>query len=179
MIEQDSNDPTGVANFSTTGNTPGRARQRKANAAVQMRLGGATWAEIAQALGYPTPRQALVATEKALEKELKNPDDRETLRQMASVRLDRLLRGVWPKAINPENPEHLLAVTKAREVIAQFSKLHGLDAPSEVIVHSPTTTAIEEWVARAVSIGLPQVEELDVIDVEPEDPDMGVPALVG
>lgn len=183
MHQQDANDPTGVSNVPGTPPTATPARLRKANASIQMRLAGATWAEIAQALGYPTPRAALVAVEKALEKELQSQDDRETLRSLASLRLDRLLRSVWPKAVDPANPEHLLAVTKARELVAQFSKLHGLDAPAEVIVHSPTVNQIEEWVARAVSLGLPAVEEYDVIDVDviddDDDPDAGVPALVG
>lgn len=188
MIEQSPEDPSGVRADLNSTESAGRARMRKATAGIQMRLAGATWAEIALACGYSTPRTALVAVEKALAKELTSAD-RAQLRQVASLRLDRLLRSVWPKAVDPENPEHLLAVTKAREVIASFTKLHGLDAPSEVIVHSPTADAIEQWVARAVSLGLPEVDEDDVIDVDFEtdpdddgddddDPDMGVPALV-
>lgn len=183
MIEQTPEDPTGIRADINSGESAKRARMRKATAGIQMRLAGATWAEIALACGYATPRTACVAVEKALVKEL-TTSDRAELRQMASLRLDRLLRSVWPKAVDPDNPEHLLAVTKAREVISSFTKLHGLDAPSEVIVHSPTTDAIEQWVAQAVALGLPEVDEDDVIDVDfddpdDDDPDTGVPALVG
>jgi hypothetical protein len=167
---QNPEDPTGVE-WDGNGDPPVRPRMRKASAALQMRLAGATWAEIAMALGYPTPRAALVAVELALEDELHETDQRAKLRQMASLRLDRLLRSVWPKAIDPENPEHLLAVTKAREVISTFTKLHGLDAPSEVIVHNPTAEAIETWVAHAISLGLPDVEEDDVLELESSDLD--------
>lgn len=177
MIEQNFEDPTGVSDVRSHGNgVPAQlARQRKATAGIQMRLAGATWAEISLALGYATPRSALVAVEKALAKELKG-SDRTKLREMASLRLDRLLRSVWTKAVDQDNPEHLLAVTKAREIISTFTKLHGLDAPSEVIVHSPTTDAIEQWVASAVALGLPEVEEDDILDVDfedldPDDPD--------
>lgn len=167
MIEQDSTDSTGVVG---TGRSAGRARQRKAAAALQLKLSGASNEDVAQALGYPTPRSVQVAIEGALERELKeNPTDRERMRRMAALRLDRLLRGVWPKAIDGKNPEHLLATTKARELIAQWTKLHGLDAPSEVIVHSPTETAIEQWVAKVINIGLPPVEEDDVLELEAGD----------
>ena len=173
MQEQDSSDPTGVKGETSggrrrdvNGNSVSRARQRKANAAIQLRLAGATWAEIAASLGYPTPRQALIATEKALEKQLEDTNDREKMRRLANARLERLLRAVWPKAVDPDNPEHLLALTKAREVIADHRKLFGLDAPTEVVVHNPTATELEAWVARVVTQTLPQVEEYDILDAE-------------
>lgn len=168
MIEQDSSDPTGISVVGPEGGiSPSRARQRKATAALSLKLSGANNTDIAKALGYPTPRAVQVAIEQALARELReNPSDRARMRQMAALRLDRLLRSVWPKAIDNADPEHLLATTKARELIAQWSKLHGLDAPQEVIVHSPTESAIEEWVAKVITLGLPPVEEDDVIDVE-------------
>ena len=174
-MQQDSTDPTGVADnrYNQSGNRVGasvatRARSRKANAAIQLRLAGATWEEIAQSLGYPTARLALVATEKALEKQL-NTEDRDKMRRLAGMRLERLLRGIWTKAIDPDHPEHLLATTKAREAIADYRKLYGLDAPTEVIVHSPTVAEIERWVSSVVSYSVPQVEEYDIIDVDDDD----------
>lgn len=171
MQHQDSGDPTGVGGKSSGGNGANgnsviRARHRKSNAAIQLRLGGATWAEIAEVLGYPTARTALVAVEKALERELATQGDREQMRRLAGARMERLLRGIWPKAIDADHPEHLIAATKAREVIAQHSKLFGLDAPTEVIVHSPTQVEIEDWVARVVSVRGPAVEEYDILDAE-------------
>jgi peptidyl-tRNA hydrolase len=70
---------------------------------------------------------------------------------------------VWAKAVNPADPEHLLAVTKAREIVDRQAKLYGLDAPTEVIVHNPTATEIEAWVAKVVSVGAPPVPEYDII----------------
>lgn len=169
MMEQNSEDPTGVSAPPVKhgyNNGAARARTRKANAAIQLRLAGATWPEIAIALGYPTPRQALVATEKALEKQLTDTDDRDKMRKLANARLERLLRGVWSKAIDPESPEHLIALTKSRELIADHRKLFGLDAPTEVVVHNPTQNELEQWVARVVMASGPLVEELDILDVE-------------
>jgi hypothetical protein len=167
---QDSSDPTGVSavkRHGDPGNAAGRARTRKANAALQMRYAGATWAEIATGLGYPTPRAAMVATEKALERELANADDREKMRKLAGARLERLIRAVWPKAIDPDSPDQMVAVGKAREVIADHRKLFGLDAPTEVIVHNPSQAELEAWVARIVSVQQPQVVEYDIIGEEP------------
>lgn len=168
--QQDSSDPTGVAavkRHNDGGNAAGRARMRKANAALQMRYAGATWAEIATGLGYPTPRAAMVATEKALERELANADDREKMRKLAGARLERLIRAVWPKAIDPDSPDQMVAVGKAREVIADHRKLFGLDAPTEVVVHNPSQAELEAWVARIVAVQQPQVVEYDIIGEEP------------
>ena len=163
MQQQDSSDPTGVRSDSLSRNTQSRARLRKANAAVALRLSGATWGEIAEALGYPTARQALVATEKALERQLRDTD-REAMRRIAGARLERLLLGVWGKAIDPQNVEHLVAVGKAREVIDRHAKLFGLDAPTEIVVHNPTQTELEAWVTQVARIRMPQVEEYDILE---------------
>jgi len=115
------------------------------------------WDDIAASLGYPTGRTAKVAVERALERQLANDEDRAKMRRMAAVRLDRLLRSVWPKAINPEHPEHLAAVGKARDLLGDHRKLFGLDAPTEVTVHNPDAAEIEAFVARLVT-PLPVVE---------------------
>jgi hypothetical protein len=164
---QDSSHPTGVAADSDhdpldTRAVVSRARARKADAAVQLRLAGASWQEIALTLGYPTPRAALVATEKSLQR-LLTTGDRDHMRQLAGARLERLLRGVWGKAINPEDPEHLFAVAKARDIIDRHARLFGLDAPTEIVVHSPTQTELDAWVTQVVSHTVPEVAEFDII----------------
>lgn len=166
---QDPSHPTGVTS-TITGPDPelNRARDRKANAAVQMRIAGASWDEIAEVIGYPSGRDALVATERALEKELRELS-KDGMRQMAGRRLERLLRGVWPKAIDPDNPEQLPAVGKAREIIADHRKLFGLDAPTEIAVHAPTEQELANWVATVVNVGRPALEEADIFDIEAEE----------
>lgn len=171
MQEQDSNDPSGIrgrtsGSTGANGNSVSRARQRKSNAAVQLALAGATWDDIALTLGYPTARTARVATERALEKQLSNVEDRKQMRKFANMRLERLLRSVWSKAIDPDHPEHLIAVTKAKELIDRHAKLYGLDAPTEVIVHSPTQHELEQWVAKVTTMVRPMVEEYDILEGE-------------
>jgi hypothetical protein len=162
-MQQDSSHPTGV-----TGDGQGvvRARERKANSAVQMKLAGATWGEIAEVLGYPTERAALVATEQALEKQLQTMESQSEMRRLAMLRLERLLRSVWSKGINGEDPEHLAANARASALIAQYTKLFGLDAPSEMVVHSPTATEIERFVSVVQQANTPALEEADIFDVE-------------
>lgn len=177
-MQQDSNDPTGVAGKAAgngkngeivAGNAVSRARNRKANAAIQMKLAGATWPEIAMVVGYPTPRAALVAVEKALEREMKEHGDREAMRKLAGARLNRLLRGVWAKAIDDKHPEQMVAVTKAREIIAQESKLFGLDAPTEVVVHNPTQQEIEAWVVQITAHSEPPVQEANILEADEQE----------
>jgi hypothetical protein len=172
-LQQDSTHPTGVsADENSERKAVVRARERKANAALQLRIAGADWEMIAEAIGYPTARHALIALESALEKEMREEgQSKEAMRAMSGKRLDRLLRSVWPKAINPEHPEHLIAMTKAREIVITHNKLFGLDAPTEMVVHSPDANELERWVATVVNTGRPQLEEADIFDIEEVDED--------
>jgi|SRR5262245_10140153 len=164
-MHQDPTDPTGVSGTSRDhGKALGSARSRKAAAGLQMRLAGATWTEIAVALGYPTERSALVAVERALVKQLETTEDREKMRRLAGARLERLIRAAWPTAIDPNHPDQLVALSKCREVVADHRKLFGLDAPTEVVVHQPTLTELEGWVSRVLAVNTPQVIEYDILD---------------
>jgi len=162
---QDSSDPTGVA---ATGreNSALIARNRKADAALQLRMTGANWAEIAQTLGYPTPRQALASVERALQRQLAADTSKDQLRLLAGIRLERLLRGIWSKAIDPTNPEQITAVSRSRELIADYTKLYGLAAPAEVVISTPTQTELEDWVFRMTATLTPEVEEGDIWEAE-------------
>lgn len=172
MHKQDPNEPSGISDDSEKGGSMvSRARNRKANAALQLRIAGASWSEIAESLGYPTPRAALVATEKALEKELKTEESQTAMRSLAGKRLERILRGVWSKAIDPKNPEHLLAADKARLLIDRHAKLYGLDAPTEVVVSNPSQVELERWVATVVQAQQPGLDEADIFDAEVIDDD--------
>lgn len=165
---QDSSHPTGVVDVDggRGGSALARARDRKANSALQMRVAGASWDEIAEVIGYPTARAALVATEKALEKELQAPESQQFMRQMAGRRLDRVLRSVYANAINPDHPDHLAYVDRVRQLVNEYSKLMGLNAPQEYIVSSPAQQELERWVARVTQVSMPTVEEDDIFDAE-------------
>jgi hypothetical protein len=167
MHTQDSSDPTGITSDYEKGHEGKeviRARNRKANAALQMKLAKAGWDEIAEVLGYPTARAARVAVERALELDMRQEDNRQYLRTMVDRQLDRLLRAVWAKAIDPEHPEQLAAWDKARAAIADHRKLYGLDAPTEVTVHQATAAEIEAWIQRVSPTHQVELEEADIFE---------------
>lgn len=175
---QDSTHPTGVTDTTNgrkvtkrgrTGSVGDYAylqRNRKADAALSLRLSGATWADIALTLGYPTPRAAMLACERALVRQLETTEDREKMRAMAGARLERLLRGIWTKALDPSDPDQLSAVSRARELIDRHAKLFGLDAPTEIVVHTPSQSELEDWVLRMTATMVPEVEESDIFEGE-------------
>lgn len=141
---------------------------RTAAAALALRLAGAGYDEVADMLGLPTAAVARRHAEDALEaRAWEDVDGRNRLRQENGARLERLLRGVWAKATNPEHPEHLSAVKVAREVIDRHCRLYGLDAPAEIIVHTPTASEIDAWVSSMVSTQSADLRamEPDIIDV--------------
>lgn len=128
------------------------APRRTGAAALALRLAGAGYDEIADALALASATIARDHVEAALEaRAWDDVDGRTKLRAEAGARLDRLLRSVWQKATTPDHPEHLQAVKVARELVAQHSKLYGLDAPAEVVIHTPTASEIDRWVAEMIS----------------------------
>ena len=136
-------------------------------AAVQLRVSGASFEDVARTLGLSSTRHAirLVTNELAARAE-EDADPRNRLRAELSSALEELRKSVWAKATNPESDEHLVAVRAAVSVIDRQAKLHGLDAPSEVVIHTPTQTELDQWVATMVEQTMPQLEEGDIIEGE-------------
>lgn len=131
-------------------------------AAVALRVAGASFADIATTLGLSSPRRALQVVEQELADRVTDADV-DVQRAEASARLEALMASVWPKASNPDDPEHLPAVKTAVGIVDRHIRLHGLDRPSEVIVHTPTSQELETWVAAMASIGVPEVVEADIV----------------
>ena len=145
------------------------APRRTGAAALALRLAGAGYDEVADALGLSSAQAARDHAERALEaRAWDDVEGRDRMRAENGARLERLLRGVWAKATNPDHPEHLAAVKVAREVIDRHCRLYGLDAPSEVIIHTPTATEIDAWVASMIAMSASDLRAMEppVIDVE-------------
>lgn len=164
-----------------------RPVSKKVTSALALRLAGANLDEICQVVGFASRREAQNAIDKALKEELRSdPRNRDKMRNLANQRLERLLRSVWTKAVDPSNPEHLAAVGKAKELIDRHVKLFGLDAPTEMVVHNPDSGEIEAWVMAVMAKSQPDLIEADIFEAEvlsenPDEDDGGanVPALVG
>lgn len=168
---QDPTHPTGVTSDDRGGKELARSRSRKANSAVQLRAYGATWDEVAEILGYPTGQSAQVATEKALENELRTPETKAFMRKLLSDQMEKLLKSVMPKATDSltdndgnkvDNPEHLAYVDRALRIIDRKAKLWGVDAPTEFVVTNPSVAEIERWVSEVSASDIPEVDEGDI-----------------
>jgi hypothetical protein len=125
---------------------------RTGAAALALRLSGAGYDDVANALGLPSAKIARQHAEDALAaRAWDDREGREKLRAENGARLERLLRSVWSKATDDSHPEHLPAVRVARELIDRYARLYGLDAPQEVIIHNPTASEIEQWVGQMLA----------------------------
>ena len=98
--------------------------ERKKNA-LELRLAGASYRDIAQALEV-SPATALQDCKEALADIPAQQADE--MRTVELSRLDRLQRAVWPRAIKGD----LQAVDRAIKIIDRRAKLFGLDAPQQV-----------------------------------------------
>lgn len=166
-FEQDPTDPTGIKVTSGEANTAVvRARDRKAAACLDMRLAGYEWDDIAEVVGFPDGNAAQVAFENARERHLKeNPATQTQMRDLAGRRLERLLRAVWHKAIDPDNPEQLAAQDRALRVITNHAKLYGLEAPTEINLHgNPSEQELQRWVASVIAVKDNLPEEIDILE---------------
>jgi hypothetical protein len=137
-------------------------RARRADAAIALRIGGASYEECAGVCGYGSARAAQTAIEKRLIATA-SETDRAHQRDLAARRLDRLLSAVWLKATYPDHPEQVVAARAAKDIVDRWIRLFGLDAPTEVVVHSPTSSELDAWVARLVAQRQPEVIEYDIL----------------
>ena len=146
--------------------------KRVGAAALALRLAGAGYDDVAEALGLANAQVARRMAEEALEaRAWDDVQGRDRMRAENGARLERLLRSVWAKATNPDHPEQLTAVKVAKELIDRHCKLYGLDAPQEVVIHTPTATEIDAWVAGMLGSSAaelmamePEVVEGEVVD---------------
>jgi hypothetical protein len=138
-------------------------RATRQEAAVALRIAGATYAEIARTLGYSSVTRARQGVERALASAV-GDDDRERMRFIEGRRLERLLRGLWKKATDEQDEEQLAAARTALAVIDRHAKLYGLDAPTVHAVYSPTQTEMDQWLhGIAAQIRSSEPDEHDII----------------
>ncbi len=145
---------------------------RQGAAATGLRLAGASYQEIATTLGIANSGEARDLVEKELALRADDAEDRAVLRREEAERIMRVLRSLWVKATDPGHPEHLPAARVALAYIDRHARLLGLDAPTEVVVYTPTTGEIDAWVTDMLTrqqavVG--EVVEADVLAIETGD----------
>lgn len=139
-------------------------------AALQLRIDGASFSDIAKVLEFKDGVAARQAVEKALANESRATDDVEKMRWMEARRLERLLSSLMTRATNPKDRDHLAYSRTALAVIDRHIKLYGLDMPSKVnVTYSPATDQIEEWVTRMTELAHGPIVEADIVDGEVEE----------
>jgi hypothetical protein len=142
--------------------------KRTGAAALALRLAGAGYDDVAEALGLPSASLAREHAEAALAaRAWDDVKGRDRMRAENGARLERLLRAVWGKATNPDHPESLSAAKVAKELIDRLCRLYGLDAPAEVIIHTPTANEIDAWVSGMVAKSTEDLRAMEpaIIDV--------------
>ena len=129
---------------------------QRADLAWRARVSGATWEAAAQVAGFSSGENALRGvrpTDGTL------PEvDRAEVRRLWRERLEALWRQVYRDALDRQPG----SVTAAVRVAAAATRLDGLDAPAEVVVHNPTQAEIDDWVARVLQMNAPALEEANI-----------------
>ncbi len=145
-------------------------------AILAMRFADTDWQTIADTLGLASAEVTHQLFLDELASRVPAESDREVMRAEASAMLRGLLGAVYPRATDREDPEQLFAVQRATALVDRLIKLHGTDAPTEVVVHTPTTSEIDSWVRQMVGQATVDVVEAEVIDLEVSDADHAEPA---
>lgn len=90
--------------------------------ALELRMAGVPYADIAERLGYKDGSGAFRAVKTALKRTLQEPAD--GVREVELARLDKLMFALWPNRANPGVADRILRIMERR------AKLLGLDAPT-------------------------------------------------
>src|SRR5699024_1010607 len=141
--------------------------ERKKNA-VELRLAGASYRDIGNALGCSTVTAMNDCKEALAEIPMQQADE---MRTVELSRLDRLQRAVWGKAIKGD----LQAVDRAIKIIDRRAKLLGLDAPQQVQItaNAVDLDATVDKMLRVAEMALQQTAAEDEFDDE-ADPEFDI-----
>lgn len=120
-----------------------KAKEREKT--MQLRLAGATYREIAEAMGcsVSTAKRRCETSLAEIGKQ-----ERELLRSLEVDRLDRLQRAVWADAIQGDLP----SIDRALKIIDQRSKLLGLNAPTQVDISGGVDIDLDSTVNRIMAV---------------------------
>lgn len=124
----------------------------KAEAAVTLKLYGASYTEIKNTLHYSSAFRARMAVERALAAAADSVEDKEKMRYLINKTLDRLKASVMSKAVNPNDPQHLAYNARALAILDRQAKLYGVDAPTQIQI-----TQSDQYIQEYLEAVLPGV----------------------
>jgi len=138
--------------------------------AITLRLAGMDWQSIADRLGYADRGAACKDVARALETNLAEQSQAaDTLREVESLRLDRLQAAAWPSAVKGD----LKAIETVLKVIDRRVKLQGLDMPLRAELSGPDGGPMQLQHANLAKL-------YDLIDAAgDEDPDDDLTPITG
>jgi hypothetical protein len=107
--------------------TPTRlCRAEKGRRALELRVKGYSFQEIADELGYADSRVAHNVVRDELE--AAGVESVEEMRQIEGLRLERVIRAIWPQVLRGD----LEAIKTVLQIVRLEARLYGLDARPEV-----------------------------------------------
>jgi len=127
------------------GRSPGSMEEAivRANRALELRMAGATWQQVADQLGYKQKSSAQQAVRRAIERETERVADiRESYRTMQLLRLERSLRAIWPQVLQGD----LFAIDRELKLMERQAKLLGLDAPTQITITEDTKSELSQLI---------------------------------
>lgn len=116
-------------------NGPQRTNTRAMNArarevkALEMRMSGLPYSQIAASLGYKGRSSAYSAVMRVLDRREQEPAEK--VRNLELQRLERLLMAYWPRAIRKRAPD-VHAAKMCLDILTRRARMLGLDAPVKV-----------------------------------------------
>lgn len=140
----------------------------RAAAAAAMAVRGASYPEIARVLDYPGVEAAKHAVWSAIGDIETDPDDVKRQRALMGAGLDRMLSSCMGRATNPKDPDHLAYVRVVLAIYDRKARLHGLDAPTSVVLHTPTQREIDDYVAQVRRLQLVAAGDVEADIIEGE-----------
>mgnify|MGYP003598956016 CR=1 FL=1 len=157
--------------------------QKSAEAALAMKLSGASEHQICEVLGYTSPAKVIEAISNMLAKSsLVNNLTKSQMQAFMYQRYESLLKSVMPDAINPKSAKHLNANRRAQEIMDRQVVLLGLQEPARVQVETVSDQRLVEIAnafkearglepSREVIEGdifarTPLMEEAEIVEVE-------------
>jgi hypothetical protein len=148
-------------------NTEDNGTRRQA--AVKLKVFGASYTEIADTLGYSTPATARKAVERGIAEAAATTDDREKVRWLLDARLERLYASVSGKATR-EGPDHLDYAGAALRILDRKMALHGLS--SSTVNINPAPERVQQMVAELSALAVHATDqEADIIEAEVDEDD--------
>lgn len=124
-------------------------REEERKKALQLRLAGATYAEIGEAMGC-----GISAARTRIKGALSDicAEERGQLRSIEVARLDRLQRSCWAAALAGD----LAAIDRSVKIIDRRAKLLGLDAPQQMEVTSSMDVDLDGTAAKIMELAKAQ-----------------------